>query len=117
MAVSISELWRALQNQKLDIEIMRCIARTRSPNVSNLADVLGKDRKSVKFHLYKLKAEGCVKDHWARMMSPVSNQILCHEWQLTEKGEHLLREGGLIFEVCGCDGFLPVWNPFASRPR
>jgi predicted ArsR family transcriptional regulator len=99
MVVLISELQRALQNQSLDVEIMRCIARMRSPYVSNLANTLGKERKSVKFHLYKLKAEGCVKDRWVGMMSPVSNQILCHEWQLTEKGEHLLREGGLIFQA------------------
>ena len=56
--LSISELSRALHDQKLDVEIMRCIARMRSPNVSNLADGVGKDRKLVRFHLYKLKAEG-----------------------------------------------------------
>ena len=64
--LSISELWRALQNQKADVEIMRCIARMRSPNVSNFADALGIDRKSVRYHLYKLKGEGCVKDRWRR---------------------------------------------------
>ena len=98
MTVSlISELRRALQNQSLDFEIMRCIDRMRSPNVSSIAEELGIDRKSVRFHLYKLKSEGCVRDRWVGMASPVSNQILCHEWQLTEKGERLLREGGLIF--------------------
>lgn len=97
--LSISELWRALQNQSLDIESMRCVARTRSPNVSNLADVLGKDRKSIRFHLYKLKAEDCVRDRWIGNASRAGNQILCHEWQLTEKGERLLREGGLVFQL------------------
>lgn len=77
---------------------MRCIARMRSPYVSNLAGTLGKDRKSIRYHLYKLKAEGCVRDRWIGMMSPVGNQILCHEWQLTEKGERFLHEGGILFE-------------------
>jgi hypothetical protein len=58
----------------------------RSPNVTNLADALDKDRKSIRFHLYKLKAERCVKDHWIGMPSIAGNQIGCHEWQLTEKG-------------------------------
>ena len=97
MVASISELQRALQNQSLDVEIMRCIARMCSPYVSNLPHTLGKERKSIRYHLYKLKAEGCVKDRWVGMMSPVSNQILCHEWQLTEKGKFLLRTGGIIF--------------------
>lgn len=96
--VSISELQRALQNQSLDVEIMRCIARMRSPYVSNLAGTLGKDRKSIRYHLYKLKGYGCVKDRWIRMTSPVSKPILCHEWPLTRKGKRLLREGGLIYQ-------------------
>ena len=96
---SISELWRALQNQSLDVEIMRCIARMRSPYVSNLAGTLGKDRKSIRYHLYKLKAEGCVKDHWARMRADLGFRIVCHEWQLTRKGRRVLREGGLISQI------------------
>jgi predicted ArsR family transcriptional regulator len=72
----------------------------RSPNVSNLADALGIDRQSVRFHVYKLKAEGCVRDRWVRSTTSVGFPILCHEWQLTEKGERLLREGGLIFGIC-----------------
>ena len=95
----ISELQRALHNQSLDVEIMRCIARARSCNVSNLADVLGKDRKTVRFHLYKLKAEGCVRDRWARLMIGLGFPILCHEWTLTQKGEHFLCHGGLIFRA------------------
>ena len=95
--VSISELRRALQNQSLDVEIMRCIARMRSPNVSNIADTLGIDRKSARYHLYKLKAEGCVRDRWVRRATGAGIPILRHEWQLTEKGERLLREGGLMF--------------------
>jgi len=75
------------------------LGRMRSPYVSNLADELRKDRKSIRFHLYKLKAEGCVKDRWVGMMAPVSNQILCHEWRLSKKGEHLLWKGGLIFKM------------------
>jgi predicted ArsR family transcriptional regulator len=90
-------MWRALQNQKLDVEIMHCIAQMRSPNVSSIAEELGIDRKSVRYHLYKLKAEGCVKDHWVRMRTGLGTPILCHEFQLTEKGERLLREGGLMF--------------------
>ena len=109
--MSISELWQALQNQSLDVEIMRCIARMRSPNVSNIAEELDVDRKSVRYPLYKLKAEGCVRDHWVTMTSPVGNQILCHEWQLTEKGERLLSEGGLIFQVFRLDDTAPVGNP------
>jgi len=97
--VSISELQRALQNQELDVEIMRCIARMRSPNISNIADELGIDRKSVRYHLYKLKSEGCVKDRWIRLKTLFARQILCHEWQPTRKGERVLREGGLISEV------------------
>ena len=97
--VLISEIWRALQNQRLDVEIMRCIAQMRSPNVSNIADVLGKDRKSVRFHLYKLKAEGCVKDRWKRPRTKFGFPIVCHEWQLTTKGERLLHENGLIFHI------------------
>ena len=95
----IAELQRALQNQARDVEIMRCIARLRSPNVSNIAEELGIDRKSVRYHLYKLKAEGCARDRWVGMMAPVSNQILCHEWRLSKKGEHLLWKGGLIFKI------------------
>ena len=96
--VSISKLRRALQNQRLDVEIMGCIARMRSPNVSNIADELGIDRKSVRYHLYKLKAERCVKDRWVRRATGPGFPILFHEWPLTEKGERLLREGGLLFE-------------------
>jgi predicted ArsR family transcriptional regulator len=70
-----------------------------SPNVSNLADALGKDRKIVRFHLYKLKSEGCVKDRWRRTRTEFGFPILCHEWQLTKRGGRLLREGGLIFDV------------------
>ena len=100
MSVSlISELRRALQTQKADVEIMRCIARMRSPNVSNIADALGMDRKSTRYHLYKLKAEGCVEDRWVRIATATGVPILCHEWPLTKRGERLLREGGLIFRV------------------
>jgi len=106
--VSVSELRRALLNQRLDVEIMRCIARMRSPNVSNIADELGIDRKSARFHLYKLKAEGCVKDRWIGMTSPVGNQILCHEWQLTGKGERILHEGGLLFPAFRKNGSPPA---------
>ena len=97
--VSISELGRALQNQSLDIEIMRCIAWMLSPNVSSIADQLGKDRKSIRFHLYKLKGEGCVEDRWRRAGTEFGFPIVCHEWQLTTKGERLLHEGGLIFHI------------------
>ena len=95
--VSISELRRALQNQKLDVEIIRCIARTHSPNVSNLADELGRDRKSIRFHLYKLKAEGYVTDHWAIVRVAFGHATRSHEWRLTQRGRRVLREGGLIF--------------------
>jgi len=71
----------------------------RSPNVSSLAEELGKDRKTIRFHFYKLKAEGCVKDHWVRRRTGLGIPILCHELQLTEKGERLLREGGLISQA------------------
>ena len=87
----ISELRRALQNQRADVEIMRCIARMRSPNVSNLAETLGMDRRSVRYHLYKLKGEGCVRDCWVHSTANFGSPILCHEWPLTEKGERLLR--------------------------
>jgi predicted ArsR family transcriptional regulator len=97
--VSISELSQALRNQSHDVEIMRCIARMRSPNVSNIAEELGIDRKSARFHLYKLKAEGCVKDHWKRPRTKFGFPIVCHEWQLTTKEERLLHEGGLIFHI------------------
>ncbi len=97
-ALSISELRRALRNQTRDVEIMRCIARIRSPNVSNIAEELDMDRKSVRYHLYKLKGEGCVKDRWRHTGAEFGLPIQCHEWQLTEKGERLLREGGLMFE-------------------
>jgi predicted ArsR family transcriptional regulator len=97
--VSISELRRALQNQSLDVEIMRCIDRMRSPNVSSIAEELGIDRKSVRYHLYKLKAEGCVSDRWIRSTTATSFPILCHEWKLTTKGERLLRDNGLIFHL------------------
>jgi len=76
---------------------MRCIARMPSPNVSNIAETLGIDRKSVRYHLYKLMAEGCVKDRWIRRRTALGIPVLCHELQLTEKGESPLREGGLIF--------------------
>jgi len=99
MSLSISELIRALQNQSRDVEIMRCIARMRSPNVSNIADELGVDRKSVRYHLYKLKAEGCVEDRWVRLRTGAGFPILCHEWQLTEKGRRPVREDALIFQV------------------
>jgi predicted ArsR family transcriptional regulator len=69
-----------------------------SPNVSSIAEELGIDRKSVRFHLYKLKSEGCVKDRWRRASTEFGFPILCHEWQLTGKGERFLREGGLLFE-------------------
>jgi predicted ArsR family transcriptional regulator len=97
--VSISELQRALQNQRLDIEIMRCIARMRSPNVSNLAEELGIDRKSIRFHLYKLKAEGCLRDRWVHSTTAAGFPNVCHEWQLTTKGERILHENGLIFHI------------------
>ena len=98
--VSISELQRALRNQSLDVEIMHCLARRRSPNVSSIAEELGMDRKSVRYHLYKLKGEGCVKDRWRRARTEFDFPILCHEWQLTKKGERILHEGGLIFQIC-----------------
>lgn len=97
MTMLIPEIQRALQNQSLDVEIMRCIARTRSPYVSSLADALGKQRHIIKEHLWKLKAYGCVKDRWIRMTPSVEPGILCHEWPLTRKGKRLLREGGLIY--------------------
>lgn len=105
--VSISELWRALRNQERDVEIMRSIARMRSPNVSNIAEELGIDRKSARFHLYKLKAEGCLGDRWVRSTTAVGFPILCHEWQLTEKGERLLREGGLVYQASWRNTSLP----------
>jgi len=71
----------------------------RCPNVSNLADELDKDRKHIRFHLYKLKAEDLVEDHWIRASTCFGLQSVCHEWRLTEKGEHLLREGGRIFQA------------------
>jgi predicted ArsR family transcriptional regulator len=71
----------------------------RSPNVSNIADVLGIDRKSARFHLYKLKAEGCVRDRWVHSTTAAGFPIVCHEWQLTTKGERLLHENGLIFRI------------------
>jgi predicted ArsR family transcriptional regulator len=71
----------------------------RSPNVSNIAEELGTDRKSVRYHLYKLKAEGCVKDRWVHSTSAGGFPIVGHKWQLTGKGERLLCEGGLIFDV------------------
>jgi len=107
MPASISELRQALQNQRLDVEIMRCIARLRSPNVSSIADELGKDRKTVRFHFYKLKAVGCLRDRWVRMRTRLGIPILCHELQLTKKGERLLREGGLIFPVSRLDDASP----------
>jgi predicted ArsR family transcriptional regulator len=71
----------------------------RSPNVSSLADALGIDRKSTRFHLYKLKAEDLVRDRWVRSTTAAGFPIVCHEWQLTTKGEHLLHENGLIFHI------------------
>jgi len=115
--VSISDLLRALQYQRLDVEIMRCIARMHSPNVSSLGDSLGIDRKSVRFHLYKLKGEGCVRDNWIGMTSPVGNQILCHEWRLTEKGARALREGGLVFRVPRNNRSLQHWYREVERDR
>jgi hypothetical protein len=94
----ILELWRALQNESLDVEMMRCIARMRSANVSSLADELIKDRKTIRFHFYKLKAAGCVNDRWVRTESGLGMAILYHELQLTAKGERLLCVGGPVFE-------------------
>jgi hypothetical protein len=108
--ISVSELRRALRNQSLDVEIMHCIARMRSPNVSSIAEELGIDRKSVRYHLYKLKGEGCVRDRWVRMTTATGLPILCHEWPLTKKGERLLREGGLIFKEVLCNGWRPTSN-------
>jgi DNA-binding transcriptional ArsR family regulator len=101
--ISVSELRRALQNQRLDVEIMRCIEQMRSPNLSNLAEALGMDRKSVRYHLYKLKSGGCVRDRWVRLTTNFGYPILCHEWPLTEKGKRLLCKGGLIFPVFRLD--------------
>jgi len=109
--VSVSELRRALRNQTRDVEIMRCIGRMRSPSVSNIAEELGIDRKSVRYHLYKLKGEDCVKDRWIRVKTLLGTKILCHEWQLTEKGERLPREGGLVFPVFRHERSDLIWNP------
>jgi hypothetical protein len=55
--------------------------------------------KSVRYHLYKLKGEVCVKYRWRCASNEFGFPILCHEKQLTEKGERLLRENGLIFPI------------------
>jgi len=66
------------------------------------------DLKWIKSHLYKLKAERCVKDSFVTRKVPLNYQILCHEWQLTNKGKRFLREGGLQLPLFQHDGSLPA---------
>jgi len=105
---STSKLFETFRNQGLDMEILRFIALMHSPNVSQLSKMVGKDRNRIRSHLYKLKAQGYLKDRLVSRKTPLNYVILCHEWQLTNKGKCLLREGGLPFPVFQYDRSLPV---------
>ena len=104
--LSTSKLFEVSRNQRLDIETLHFIALMGSPNVSQLAKMVGKDRNRIKYHLYRLKAEGYVKDHFVSARTPLNYLIQCHEWQLTNKGKRFLREGGLPLPVFQHDGSL-----------
>jgi len=114
--MSASELFQAFQNQSLDMKILRCIALMGSPNISQMAHFLGKDRNRVKSHLHKLKAHGYVKDRSVFVRTPFNRLIRCHEYQLTRKGKCVLREGGLLFPTFPRDS-LPHAQSRKSEPR
>ena len=110
-SISTGQIAQALKRANMRCEILRCIDDMRSPNVSQLAKALETERHHVLFHLYILKAEGYVKDRWISNLGPFNRSILCHEWQLKRKAKRLLREGGLLLEVCRRGGSLSAWNP------
>jgi len=68
------------------------------------------ERHHVTFHLYALEAHGYVKDNYVKKQGPFNPRFLCHEFQLTEEGERVLREGGPTRKVFLPDASLPVSN-------
>lgn len=109
--MSTCKLPEAFQRESLDVQILRCLEWLGSPNISQIANMLGVERNRVKSRLRLLKAEGYVKDRWNLVRMPFGNLIRCHEWQLRRKGKHLLRGGGPLLQIFKCDGSLPAWNP------
>jgi len=86
------------------MEILRCIELMRSPNISQLANMLGKDRNRVKSHLHKLKAEGYLNDRYVLVKTPFNRMILCHEYRVTRRGKRLLHEDGPVPPLLRCCG-------------
>jgi len=114
--MSTCKLPEEFQRESLDVQILRCIALLGSPNISQMADMVGKPRNRIRPRLYVLKGMGYVKDRWELRCTPFNNLIRCHEFQLRRRGKRLLREGEPMLQVFLRDGSLPVWNP-KVQPR